>query len=149
MKIEGSYTVQAPRDAVWQRLMDPASLARALPGCEKLEPNADGSYTAQLNVGVAAIRGNYTGRIEILDAVRPEQYRLKISGKGTGGFLNGEGLIMLAETGPGTTEVRYSGDAQVGGLIASVGQRLMQAAARQIVGEFFQALGREVQSQGG
>lgn len=145
MNLEGTYSIRAPRDLVWQYLMNPKSLARALPGCEKLEPNPDGSYQAELKVGIAAVKGTYRGRIEILDAVAPERYRMKVQGQGTGGFVKAEGTLALSD-GPGETVVHYSGDAQVGGVIASVGQRLMLGAARQIVSQFFEALARQIQA---
>jgi uncharacterized protein len=138
MKIEGTYMLPAPRQTVWEHLLNPESLAKCLPGCEKLEPQPDGSYRAEMKVGIAAVKGTYHGRVEILDPVPPEHFRMKVEGKGTGGFLKGEGtLTLLGESAE--TLVGYSGEAQVGGVIASVGQRLVQGAARQIVQQFFQA----------
>ena len=69
MRLEGAYKIAAPREKVWERLLDPQALARALPGCEKLEANADGSYATEMRVGIAAVKGTYKGRVEILDAV--------------------------------------------------------------------------------
>ncbi|HEV2175648.1 MAG TPA: carbon monoxide dehydrogenase subunit G [Terriglobia bacterium] len=154
MKLEGAFTVAAPRSTVWENLMNPDVLARALPGCEKMEPNADGSYQAELRVGIGAIKGTYSGRVEILDPVPLEHYRMKVEGKGTGGFVRGEGTLTLSDSGPATagasaparTIISYRGDAHVGGLIASVGQRLLQGAAQKIVGQFFEAFAREVLS---
>ncbi len=144
MKLEGNYIVPAPRDVVWQYLMNPQVLGRSLPGCEKLVPNPDGSFHADLRVGIAAVKGTYRARIEILDPAPPEHFRMIVEGQGTGGFLKGEGTLTLAESSSGTL-VSYSGDAQVGGLIASVGQRLIQGAARQIVQQFFDAFAKQVQ----
>jgi carbon monoxide dehydrogenase subunit G len=143
MKIEGTYRVPASRDTVWQGLMNRDVLARSLPGCEQLQPNADGSYHAEMNVGIASVKGKYHGRIEILDPVVPERYRLKVEGKGTGGFLQGEGTLVLAEQG-NETLITYSGEAQVGGVIASVGQRLVLGAAKQIVKQFFGQFTRQL-----
>ncbi len=147
MKIEGNHKLAAPRDVVWQSLMDPTVLARAIPGCEKLEAQPDGSYRAEMSVGIAVVKGKYHGRIEILDPVPPERYRMKVEGQGTGGFVKGEGVVALAEQG-GETVVSYSGEAQVGGLIANVGQRLLLGAARQIVGRFFEAFARAMAAPG-
>jgi len=138
MKIEGTYRLVVARDVVWRALMNPKILARALPGCEKFETNPDGSYSAQMKVGVAAIKGTYQARVEILDVVPQEHFRMKVEGKGTGGFLRGEGTLALTEES-GATQIAYAGDAQVGGVVASVGQRLMLAAARQIINQFFEA----------
>ncbi|MGH9431467.1 MAG: SRPBCC family protein [Terriglobia bacterium] len=145
MKIEGTYKIPAPREAVWQHLMSPESLARALPGCEKLEPAPDGSFHAVLKIGIGAVKGTYEGHIELADVVPPEQYRMKVEGKGAGGFVKGEGTLSLSADSPAGTTIHYSGEAQVGGVIASAGQRLVQAAARQIVRQFFQALARQVE----
>ncbi len=143
MKLEGTYTVSAPRDIVWQQLLSPQTLARAMPGCEKLEPNPDGSYRAELKIGIAAVKGAYHGRVEILEPVPPERFRMKVEGQGTGGFLRGDGTLHLAERDGGTV-ITYTGEAEVGGIIASVGQRLVLAAAKQIVHQFFEAFAREV-----
>jgi carbon monoxide dehydrogenase subunit G len=144
MKLEGSYTIHAPRETVWRRLMDPEALAHALPGCEKLEPQPDGSYRAEMKVGIAAIKGSYQAQVEILDPVPPEHFRLKIKGQGTGGFLEGEGTLTLAQDGDGTA-ISYSGEAHVGGVVATVGQRLILGAARQVVNQFFQTFSKQLQ----
>jgi uncharacterized protein len=143
MKLEGVYTVPAAREVVWRGLMDPQILARALPGCEKMEPNPDGSYRAELKVGIGAVKGTYHGRVQILDPAPLEHYRMKVEGKGTGGFVNGEGTLTLSDDGAGTA-VNYTGDAQVGGVIASVGQRLLQGAAHKIVSQFFEAFAKQL-----
>ena len=142
MKLEGTYTIHAPRDTVWEHLLNPESLAKSLPGCEKLEPDGDGCYRAEMKVGIAAVKGSYHGRVEILDAVPPEHFRMKVEGQGTGGFLKGEGTFTLVAGDTGTL-IGYSGEAQVGGVIANVGQRLVLAAARQIVNQFFQAFSKQ------
>ncbi len=146
MKIEGSYTIPAPRDIVWQQLMNPEVLARAMPGCQKLEPDPDGSFRAELKIGIAAVKGTYRGRVEILDAVPPERYRMKVEGQGSGGFVKGEATLTLTD-GNQETRINYSGDAQVGGLVASIGQRLMQGAARQIINQFFELFAKEVRQR--
>lgn len=144
MKIEGSYKIPAAPDAVYRQLLDPGALAQALPGCEKLAPNPDGSYQAAMKVGIAAVKGSYEGRVEILDQNPPERFRMRVNAHGKGGFLKGEGEIILAGSGNETT-VSYSGETQVGGMIAAVGQRMIQAASRQIVSQFFQAFAKQIQ----
>ncbi len=143
MKLEATYTIPAPRELVWQQLMNPEALARALPGCEKIESNPDGSFRAELKVGIAAVKGTYHGRIEILEAVPPERYRMKVEGQGTGSFLKGEGTLILSERASETV-VSYAAEVQVGGIIASVGQRLMLVAAKQIVNQFFEAFAKQI-----
>lgn len=126
-------------------MLDPESLAKALPGCERLEPQADGSFRAEMKVGIASVKGTYHGRVEILDLKPPESFRMKVEGQGTGGFMKGEGTLTLV-SGDAETLIGYSGEAQVGGVIAGVGQRLVLAAARQIVNQFFQAFAKQLQS---
>ncbi|MGH9325521.1 MAG: SRPBCC family protein [Terriglobia bacterium] len=145
MKVEGSYTVPAPRDLVWQKLMDPKVLARTLPGCEKFVPDPAGGFKVSLKIGVAAIKGSYEGHVQITDVRPPEGYRMKLEGKGTGGFLKGNGALSLAESS-GETIITYSGDAHLGGPIAALAQRLAQVAARQIVNQFFQSFAGQVQN---
>jgi uncharacterized protein len=144
MKIEGSYKVSAPRARVWQALLDPEVLGRAMPGCEKLKPNADGCFNAEISIGVAAVKGKYHGQVRILDPVVPERYRLSVEGQGKSGFMKGEGMLTLIEQGPETI-INYSGDVQVGGVVASVGQRLILSAAKQIVNHFFSTFAKQVQ----
>ena len=146
MKLEGKYTIHAPREVVWKQLLNPDVLARAIPGCEKLEPNPDGSYNAELKMGIAMVRGTYRGRVEILDQVPPEHFRMKVEGQGSGGFLKGEGTLTLTGNGSETL-ISYTGEAQVGGLFASVGQRMILSAARQVVEQFFQAFAKQVPAQ--
>lgn len=146
MKIQGSYTVPAPREAVYRQLLDPGALCQALPGCQGLTPNPDGSYNAEMKLGIAAVKGLYHGHVEILDQQPPERFRLRVTAQGKGGFMKGEGEIVLTGSEAETT-VSYSGETQVGGMIAAVGQRMIEAATRQIVGQFFQAFARQMQEK--
>jgi uncharacterized protein len=145
MTLDGSYKISAPRDLVYKQLMNPAVLACSLAGCERLTPNPDGSFSAQLKIGIAMMKGTYQGRVEIKDAVAPEHFRMLIEGKGSGGYMKGEGMLTLTEDGDGTL-ITYKGEAQVGGLIASVGQRMILGAAKQNVARFFQEFAKQIAS---
>ncbi len=145
MQLEGQIRIPAPRETVYSKLLDPSVLAKALPGCEHLDPDGENRYRARMKVGVGAVKGAYDGVVEILDQQSPERFRMKIDGKGPGSFLKGEGTLAFAEES-GQTIVKYSGEAQIGGLLASVGQRMVQAASKQIVGQFFQAFARQIQA---
>ena len=143
MKLEGTYTVRAPRERVWSLLTEPENLARCLPGCQKLEATGDNCYAMTLKVGIASISGTYTGTVSLGEITPPSHLRMKVSGRGTPGFLDGEGSLDLEEQGEETL-VRYSGDVHVGGMIASVGQRMLEGAARMILSQFFQNLTRQL-----
>jgi carbon monoxide dehydrogenase subunit G len=143
MTLDGSHHFDAPRDRVWAALTDPAVLARATPGCERLEPLGPDEFEATLSVGVAAVKGVYQGRLAITDKKAPEGYTLRVEGGGRPGFVKGEGRLTLTEQDGGTL-VTIKAEAQVGGVIAAVGQRLMGAAGRMLMSQFFSAIEAEV-----
>lgn len=142
MKIDGQFVVRAPRAAVWEALNDPAVLSRAIPGCEQLEPRGDNRFDVVVKAGIGAIKGTFKGGVSIENVVPPESYVLSIDGTGPGGFIKGRGHITLSEAGTDTA-VSISGDAQAGGMIASVGQRLLASGAKLMMSEFFKGLERE------
>jgi len=144
MKVEGTYTLPAPRDKVWAVLNDPGVLARATPGIKTLDPEGVDTYKATIEVGIGPVKGAYDGKVSITDKVPPERMTLKIEGGGRPGTIKATGELRLEEQ-DGKTVVAYSGDAQVTGLIASVGHRLISGVAKQMVGEFFRALEKELE----
>ncbi len=139
MKLEGRYTFKASREQVWNAINDPAILKKCLPGCEKLVAKGNDTFDAVLKVGVAAITGSYTGKVKITEKTPPSHYKLLVEGNGTPGFVRGEGTVDLEEK-DGETILSYSGDAQVGGVIAAVGQRMIQSVAQSLADQFFKAL---------
>jgi len=143
MKLAGQYLLPAPPVKVWELLTDPVRLAKLLPGCERLDPDGPDRFKAAVKFGIAAISGKYAGTIEFSDKKPPKSLRMKLSGKGIPGFVDGVGHIELAET-EGHTELRYTGEAQVGGMIASVGQRMIEGAARKIMDQFLAAVTEEL-----
>jgi carbon monoxide dehydrogenase subunit G len=146
MELSGSRTFEAPQQIVWEVLIDPETLKRTLPGCQKFEPLGDGKYAITMSLGIAAIKGTYSGTVQLLDERPPDAYSLKVSAKGAVGFIDGRGDFTLTPTGEdGTkTELSYTGQSQVGGKIAGVGQRLLHAGANLVIGMFFKALEKEV-----
>ena len=145
MKIEGAHDLPAPRDRVWQALLDPASLAAAMPGCEKLEAIGPGEYVATLKVGVGAVKGTFEGKVRLSDAEPPSRYRMAVEGSGGPGFVRGAASLELSDV-PGATRVAYSADVQVGGLIAGVGQRMLGGVARMLLDQFFSRMARLVEN---
>lgn len=140
MKIEGAALLPALREKAYQSLTDPAFLRKCLPDAPELKPDGPGRYKASLKIGVAAFSGKFDGTVQIADEHPPESFKLIIEGRGALGFMKGEGTITLREDnrqGPNQTELRYSGDTQVGGVIASVGSRMVEAAAKRMIQQFF------------
>lgn len=144
MKVEGGFTFKADRSRVWAVMLDPEALKGCIPGCESLEPTGQDEYKATLKVGVAGIRGTYTGKVKISDVNEPESYRLTVEGQGSAGFVRGTGLLNLAPNGD-STDVKVDGDAHVGGTIANVGQRLLGGAMKMMMGQFFNCLDKRIQ----
>lgn len=142
MKIEGTQKISAPRERVFDALIDPAVLQKCIPGCEQMEKTGENQYRAKLSAGVGPVKGVFTATVSLEDLRRPENYRLVMEGKGQPGFVKGSGELQFAEEGEATS-VRYSGDISVGGLLASVGQRMVQSAANMMAGKFFAALQSE------
>ncbi len=139
MQLVGEHTFNAPRQQVYDFLLDPDVLKQCLPGCEKLERVGEDEYEATMKIGVAMIRGTFGGKVKITDKVAPESYTMEVEGSGPQGQVSGVGKLTLVES-DGKTTVQYSGDANVRGTIARVGARMIQPAARQIVGQFFGCL---------
>lgn len=146
MKLEGSYTFAAPRDMVWGVLLDPEVLAKALPGCEELERVGENEYKATLNVRVGPVQGRFTGTVTLSDLNPPVSYHMRVSGQGAPGFVNGEGDIRLEEQN-GSTILHYSGEAQIGGRIASVGQRLLDSTAKSLTRQGLESMDAYIQAR--
>lgn len=140
MKIEGEHRFEGITcDQAWTLFTDPDILKRCMPGCERLEPVGDGAFAVDLFAGVASVKGRYTGTIRLDDRTPPSHFKINIEGKGTSGFLKGSGVFDLLEERDGM-RVKYSGDVQIGGIVASVGQRMLQGVAKMMIGQFFSAL---------
>ena len=146
MKLSGQYTLPAPPARVWALLTDPDRLAKLLPGCERLDPDGPDRFKAAVKFGIAAISGKYAGTLEFFEKKPPRSVRMRLSGKGLPGFVDGTVQVELAEKG-GQTELRYTGEAQVGGMVAAVGQRMIEGAARKIVDQFFTAAAEELKEE--
>jgi hypothetical protein len=146
MKVEGTHTFAAPRERIWALLNDPAVLARVTPGVKALEPQGEDTYKATIEVAVGPVRGAYDGKVSITDKAPPERMTLRVEGGGKPGTIRATGELRLEEQGDGT-RVIYVGDAQITGIVASVGHRLIGGVAKQMAGEFFKALERELRAR--
>jgi len=146
MKVEGSHELHAKRERVFETLIDPAVLQRCIPGCERLEKTGENAYSATLRTGVGSIKGLFNGNVRLEDLKPPSHFRIVVDGKGQPGFLKGAGNIQLEER-DGMTIVSYDGEAQVGGTIASVGQRMLQGAVKMMATQFFTAIEAEARTE--
>jgi carbon monoxide dehydrogenase subunit G len=147
MKIAGEQTLSAPRERVWALLNDPQRLSRLIPGCEKLEVISPTEFGGTLNVGIAAVKGVYTGKLKLEEVRPPEHYKMAVDGKGKQGFMRGAGTLDLVAKGASQTVVTYGGDIQIGGPLVQVGQRMIDSAAKMRIGQFFAAADAELKAE--
>ncbi|HEY3302803.1 MAG TPA: carbon monoxide dehydrogenase subunit G [Candidatus Binatia bacterium] len=140
MKIEGRFMFPAAAQEVWNLLTDPQSLQACTPGCKKLTEVGADEFAATMEIGVGPIKGTFGGKISLREKNPPLSYKLVVEGSGAAGFVRGEGTLTLDEAEGDKTAVLVSGDAQVGGLIAGVGQRLLEGVSKQMMGQFFRCL---------
>ncbi len=143
MKIEGQHTFAAPRQLVWDAVLDPEVLARVLPGCEDFRDAGGGEFEGTLKIKVGPVQGKFKGKVTLSDLTEPESYQLRVQGKGPAGFVDGSGELRLEEA-DGGTELHYAIDAKVGGRIASVGQRLLDSSSKVITRQAMDGLEQQI-----
>jgi carbon monoxide dehydrogenase subunit G len=148
VKLEGTHQLDASRQRVYQCLINPEVLQRCIPGCERLEETGENTFAATIRTGVGSIKGVFNGTARLEDLREPEHLRIVVEGKGTPGFLKGSGDLDLEE-GESGTKVTYSADVQVGGTIASVGQRMLQGTSKMMAAQFFTSLAAEAKTEVG
>ena len=144
LELSGESVFQAGREQLWALLNDPEVLRRAIPGCNAIERVAEDRYRMGLKVQVANVSGEYMGEVEIRDRREPAHYVLLVGGEGSIGFMKGRAVFDLEACADGSTRLRYTGSAEVGGLAAGVGQRVLAGVARFLAGRFFKALEKEI-----
>jgi uncharacterized protein len=145
LKLSVTSVVPAPRERVFAALIDVEILRRSIPGCESLQPAEPDVYEATLKIGVAGLKGRYTGKAAIRDKRPPESLMIEVDGKGSAGFVRGSALMTLgAGESDEFTRVECAADVQVGGLIAAIGSRLIEAAAKKLADDFFRQLSTEL-----
>ena len=143
MRGEGKARVAAAPEAVWAMLLDPDTLAAIIPGAHDVRKVSDTRFTADVTLGIGPVKGRYKAQVA-LSALDPPK-AVTLSGKVDGnlGFGGGSGRITLTPDSAGGTELSYTYEAFVGGKVASVGGRLLDGAAKVIIGQFFAALARK------
>ncbi len=137
MDMKGEYRIAASREKVWDALNDPEILKQCIAGCEELDKTSDTEFTARVHTRVGPVSAKFTGKVELSEIDPPNGYR--ISGEGQGGvagFAKGGAAVKLAEDG-GETVLTYEANATVGGKLAQIGSRLIDATARKMADEFF------------
>ena len=137
MDLTGEYRIPAPREAVWKALNDPAILKQSIPGCESIEKLSDTEMTAKVTAKVGPVKASFSGKVTLSDLDPPNGY--KITGEGQGGvagFAKGGAKVSLTDKDGGTL-LTYDVEAQIGGKLAQLGQRLINSAAKKTADDFF------------
>lgn len=137
---EGEAVVQAPRQRIWDMLLNPDELMSIIPGAHGVEKVSDTEFRADVTLGIGPVKGRYTASIRLSDLNEPESVTLTGGTSGALGNGEGSGTVTLTEDPPGTTKISYQYTAAVGGKVASIGGRLLDGAARVVIGQFFEAL---------
>jgi carbon monoxide dehydrogenase subunit G len=138
MNLSGEYRLPLPRETVWAGLNDPAILKACIPGCDELVKDSDTSFAAKVGLKIGPMTAKFTGKVTLSEIDPPNGY--KIAGEGQGGvagFGKGSAVVTLTEDGEGGTILRYVADSQVGGKMAQLGSRLIDATAKKLADEFF------------
>jgi carbon monoxide dehydrogenase subunit G len=148
MNLDGTFTFNGPRDKVWDLLQDPAVLAKALPGTERLTLTAPDRYEGVMKVSVGPMTAAKFDVVVTLSDKQPkERFALQIEGKGAVGFSRGTASVDLKDQPAGGTLMEYRSEVLIGGRIASVGQRLIESVSRMMMRQALEALDRELRSR--
>jgi carbon monoxide dehydrogenase subunit G len=140
MKISGSSVLHASPDRVWAAVTDPAVLSAVIPGCDVLTPTAANTFALTVTLGVASIKGSYSGEVWFSDLVEPSSLTMRATGSGGPGTIDTTVVVLLTPLGDGSTRLDYDADAMVGGMVGGVGQRVLAGVAKKTAGLFFAAV---------
>lgn len=144
MDMTGEYRVSAPQDRVWDALNDPDILKQAVPGCTEMEKTSETTFEAKVTAKVGPVKANFTGAVTLSDVDAPNGYTISGEGKGgAAGFAKGGATVTLEPDGDGTL-LKYSVNAAVGGKLAQIGSRLIDATAKKMAADFFNRFGEVV-----
>ena len=147
MEMQGSRHLAVTQQQAWDALNDPGVLKVCIPGCEKVEPSGENQYAIAMGVKVGPVAAKFAGRIQLQEVLPPNSYTLAFEGNGgAAGFGKGSAKVQLAPPAEGAgCELTYTAQAQVGGKIAQVGQRLVDGVARSMAEDFFRRFDEEMQ----
>ena len=147
MEMQGSRHLAVPQQQAWEALNDPQVLKVCIPGCDKVEATGDNQYAIGMAVKVGPVSARFAGKIQLIDVLPPNSYTLVFEGQGgAAGFGKGSAKVNLAPPAEGSgCELAYTAQAQVGGKIAQVGQRLVDGVARSMAEDFFRRFDQEMQ----
>jgi len=137
IRLENEYHIDLDQENVWKAINNPEILSEILPNCESLEPISEHQFIAHIKVKIGPISSKFKSTLELFDLKEPDGYRFRVQGSGKKGSMNGQGEIKLLSNGSGTG-FTFIAEGNVTGLIARVGQRLIEAAGKKLMDQGFE-----------
>lgn len=147
MKIEGEHVFNGPRQDVWEMFRDPEVLATAMPGTQKLDKINENEYDGTMNIRIGPVSGAFSGKLTVSDEFPPESCTLTVDGRGAPGFAKGVGHVHFTEQGENTTLLKYDGEVNIGGTLASVGQRMIDSVSKSMIRQAFDVLDKALEAR--
>jgi carbon monoxide dehydrogenase subunit G len=150
MKLEfsGSPAIAAPRERVWERLMDPHFVAQSAPGVESVEAVDPTHFKVISGFGVGSIRVRFTMDVELFDIDAGKSAKMRVRGKAPGSAIDVVSKLQVDDAGSGGTQLKWSATSEVSGTVASVGARLMEGTARKLTEQFWTDFAQRVSQEG-
>ncbi|MGA0572405.1 CoxG family protein [Variovorax sp. VNK109] len=147
MEMQGTRSLAITQQQAWDALNDPAILKACVPGCDRLEPAGENQYAVGMTVKIGPVSAKFSGKIVLSDIDPPKSYTIAFEGQGgAAGFGKGQSKVILVPQ-EGGCELQYTVNAQVGGKIAQLGQRLIDGAAKSMAEDFFKRFDAEMKKQ--
>lgn len=138
MELKGERNLPVSRDRAWSALNDVEALKAAVPGCESIVASGEQAYDVVVNAAIGPVKARFKGKLELADVQAPESYTIRFDLQGgAAGFSRGEARVRLDAVDAATTRMQYTVDASVGGKIAQIGSRLVDAASATMADRFF------------
>ena len=143
MKIAGTAKLPFTPERAYALMQDPLILAKAIPGCDALDKTGDDEYRLKMKMVLASLSGSFEGKVRLTAPDPPNSFRMLVEGSGKIGFMKGDGLIKITAAPDAGVDISYEGDAQIGGTMAAVGNRMIDMTARMLIKRFFEKLAAE------
>ena len=145
IRLEKKYILDISQQNVWEAILDPETLAEILPNCKSLNPIGDNKFNANIEIKIGPIKGQFKSKLSLFDLDPPNGYKFDVNGDGSKGQMRGTGEIMLA-TQDGRTEFIFTATGSVSGIIARVGQRLIEATGKRLMDQGFENFKKRIMS---
>lgn len=149
MELKGERVLAADRETAWKALNDVEILKLCVPGCESITPTGENQYEVAMTAAIGPVKSKFKGKMQLADIDAPRAYTLKFDGSGgPAGFARGDAKVQLESISASETKLVYLANAQVGGKLAQVGSRLIDAASGAMADKFFEAFAGQLAARG-